>query len=512
MHRILLCLTISLLFTLALHAQGPVDDLPWQELLEDVTASPADSILTLSLEEAPADSLLPSAQIPEVKEMAPPYMLRAVYKSWRKSHPLQPAVKHRRGSLNRFATRQSDSLRAIINSLPLNKRIDDMLYLYDMRLPVINTGSIPTDSLELFHELVTNEEATDFTSDLPISHWDERYEAQTRNEEQRHLARFNYASADPRRFRYARRNFEVPTAESRTLDSRATVQQTRIADDIDIDFGKNSLEAFGQSIILKADKWHWKGDHSLTMQQTALSSNWYKGGDNNMSVSSEQKFTVTRYDEDSKVTFESVLDLKLSGYYTKADTIHRMRISDNELSLTTKYGYRAWKKWYYSAQLYAKTPVFDFYNANSSVCKTTFLSPLEMNLALGVDYQYTSPHKAFTYSLLLAPLSYDMKAVFDHRVKVTQFGIKEGDKSIHNFGSTLTTKFDWKMGPNASWSSRLYYFTTYHAMKVEFENTFNFRISRFFTAKIYAYPRFEDDRDGELEIKEMLTVGFSYQW
>lgn len=512
MLRFLFCLTFSLIFPLALLAQGPVEDLPWQELLEGGTAEREDSIRAIPLEEAPADSIPQMPPAAQIKDTVPSYMLRAVYKSWRKSHPLEPARKHRRGAFARLALRQSDSLRAVVNSLPLGKRIDDMLYLYDMRLPVINTGSIPTDSIELFHEQVANEESTKFSVDLPIIHLDERYEAQTRNEEQRHLARFNYASADPRRFRYARRNFEVPTAESRTLDSRATVQQTRIADDIDIDFGKNSLEAFGQSIILKADKWHWKGDHSLTMQQTALSSNWYKGGDNNMSVSSEQKFTVSRYDEDSKVTFESVLDLKLSGYYTKADTIHRMRISDNELSLSTKYGYRAWKKWYYSAQLYAKTPVFDFYNANSSVCKTTFLSPLEMNLALGVDYQYTSPHKAFTYSLLLAPLSYDMKAVFDHRVKVTQFGIKEGDMSVHNFGSTLTTKFDWKMGPNASWSSRLYYFTTYHAMKVEFENTFNFRISRFFTAKIYAYPRFEDDRDDDFEIKEMLTVGFSYQW
>lgn len=493
MHR-LYCLILTLILPLAVLAQVSADSLFVPDGTQAGMVASEDS--------------LPMAAM--ATDTVPAYMLRSVYKSWRKAHPFKPE-RTLRSHPSRRISHIADSLRAEVNSLHVSPT-EDMLYLYDMRLPVINSGSVPADSMELFHELAEAEEQSVFGNDLPISHPDDRYVRQTRNELQRHLARFNYASADPRRFRYARRKFEIPTAESHIFDTRTTVQNTRIAEDIDIDFGSASLEDFGHSILLRADKWHWKGDHSFTMQQTALSSNWYKGGDNNMSLSSEQKFTVSRYDEDSKVTFESVIDLKLSGYYTKADTIHNLRVSDNEFSLTAKYGYKAWKKWYYSAQLYAKTPVFDYYNANSKQCKTTFLSPLEVNIALGVDYQYTSPHKAFTYSLLLAPLSYDMKGVFDSRVPVTNFGIKEGDRTVHNFGSTLTTKFDWKMGPNASWSSRLYYFTTYSSMKVEFENTFNFRISRFFTAKIYAYPRFEDSKDTELEIKEMLTIGFNYQW
>ena len=63
-----------------------------------------------------------------------------------------------------------------------------------------------------------------------------------------------------------------------------------------------------------------------------------------------------------------------------------------------------------------------------------------------------------------------------------------------------------------SWSSRLYYFTSYSMLKVEFENTIDFRISRFFTGRFYAYPRFDDSRDRKREIKEMMTIGFSYRW
>ena len=462
------------------------------------------------------DSLAPLPDFPQEADSVfaqdeaplPDYALRAVNRSWRRAHPVSRI--ERRGFASDVAARNMvDSLLSCVRADTALSH--DMQYLYDMRLPLISAGSVPVDSLQPLHALVMSDEAMADTVDLPVPHFDGLYERQLLNESQRHFARFNYASVDPRRFRYARRKFEVPAPVS-TLDTRSTVHDTRIADEIDVNFHDTDLEPFMQFFEFRADRWHWKGDHTFTLQQTALSNNWYNGGDNNMSVSGEQKLTATRFDPDSKITFEAVLDLKLSGYYTKADTIHRMRVSDNEFTLNMKYGYRAWKKWYYSAQLYAKTPIFDFYNPNSNVCKSTFLSPLEMNLAFGVDYQYTSPDKRFVYSLLLAPLSYDLKYVSDRRVNVTNYKIADGDHSLHNFGSTITTKFDWKMGPNATWSSRLYYFTTYHAMKVEFENTFNFQISRFFTARVYLYPRFDDTSDTKAEIKEMLTIGFSYRW
>ena len=522
MSRILSILTF-LSLTLGLMAQVNIDQM---SLLPDelptvgdtlvVAAAPSmpnaaegegavvDSLVTDSLAVFATDS---SVVVP-VEPPVPSYMLRSAYRSWRRSHPLQPLKRKPRNMAR--ARRQADSLMAVVRTLPVSR--EDMLYLYDMRLPLINSGYVPVDSSTQFFQDVQLQEDMAERDDLPISHFDDVYMRQRRNEEHRHWARYQYAAEDPRRFRYARRKFDVPTTESRVLDTKSSVQETRLVDDIDVDFGNASLEDFGQYFVVKADKWHWKGDHTLTLQQTALSDNWYKGGDNNMTVSGEQKITISRYDEDAITTFETILDLKLSGYYTKADTIHRMRVNDNEFTLTAKYGYKAWKKWYYTAQLYAKTPVFDYYAANSNVCKSTFLSPLEMNLSFGVDYQYTSPHKAFVYSLLLAPVSYDFKAVRSDRVDVTSYGIEEGHSTLHQIGSSITTKFDWKISDDVSWSTRLYYFTSYTSTKMEFENTFNFQIGRFFTARIYAYPRFDDNSDTELEIKEMLTIGFSYQW
>lgn len=431
----------------------------------------------------------------------------AYFRSWSKNYPL---VSKENLNIDASTRQIVDSLLLVVYALPRDR--EGFKYLYDMRLPLTSAGDVPETVFRSVGEDVMMQDSIERQAEAFINDQASLFNLQNAYEQQRHQARFNYASVDPRRYRFARRDFDVPTANTKTIDTESSLQNTRIVDDLVLDFSNAALEDFSQQLVIKADKWHWKGDHTLQMQQTALSDNWYKGGDNNMSLSGEQKLSISRFDERKKTTFEMVLDLKLSAFYTTADTIHQLKVSDNQFTWDVKYGYQAWKKWYYSTQLYAKTPIFDYYASNSKVTKSSFLSPLEVNLSLGMDYKYTSPKKRFSYSLLLAPLSYNMKYVRDHRVNETSYGLKEGESSLHEFGATLTNKFDWKMGQNATWSSRLYCFTSYKKVLVEFENTFTFNISRFFSARIYAYPRFDDSSDSKIQMKEMLTFGFNYVW
>ena len=408
------------------------------------------------------------------------------------------------------ARQKADSLRRESQKVSWQTSTAD--YLYDMRLPLVSTGTVADTSTLHLQDYMAKQDEIAKRADATLHGFEHHYDEQMIMEKERLASRFKYASPDPRRYRFARRQYDVLTQSNQLIDTRDNVLTTRLIDESELNLGDATLEGFGQTIVLKADKWHWKGDHTLQMQQTALSDNWYKGGENNMSVSSQQKFAVSRFDEKANTTFDMLIDLKLSGFYTKADTIHQMKVSDNVFSLDMKYSYRAWKKWYYSTQLYAKTPVFDQYQSNSRETKATFLSPLEVNLSVGMDYKYTSPDKKLVYSLMLAPLSYNLKYVRDDRVNPVSYGIDEGEFSKHEFGSTLTQKLEWKMGKNASWSSRLYAFTTYKSFMFEFENTLNFSFSRFFSCRIYAYPRFDDSKDNRMQIKEMVTFGFSYQW
>lgn len=404
------------------------------------------------------------------------------------------------------AKQSADSIKAIVRMRSFDKVL--MYGQVDYRMPLMVTGEVASDTaMTLLAEIRRiNRDRAIMNQQLP--RYDRYFTRQIEFGIERYQEIYKLTSRCPRRAVFVRRKFDLPGIDRTKLSAESGLENSHIV----VEDGASVKAQVTTVKKIKADVWHRKASVSLQMQQTALSDNWYKGGDNNMSITSDQRFSISRYDELKKTTFDVVLQMKLSGYYTKADTVHSMRVSDNTFSADVKYGYKAWKKLYYSASVYAKTPIFDYYNTNSRVVKSTFLSPLELNVGLGVDFKNTTKSKKVSYSLLLAPLSYNLKYVNDHRVNETSYGIDQGKRALNQFGSTLTAKLEWKVNDNLLWSSRFYYFTSYQSVLLEFENTFSFAISSRFNAKFYLYPRFDDSADDELQIKEMLTFGFNYRW
>ena len=321
---------------------------------------------------------------------------------------------------------------------------------------------------------------------------------------------WNYATSHLNDFSMVRSTGASKPYERRRIASDHLLEGQRV------EFSQQTVRYAGVGELPKihADRWHYRGYSVIQMSQTALSDNWYKGGENNFTIFTDQKLVVKRYDETKTSTFEATFDLKLSGYYTKADTVHAMRVSDNQFTLDAKYGYKAWKNWYYSTNLYAKTPIFEYFAANSRTPKSAFLSPLEVNVGVGMDYKKETKDKRFSYSLMLAPLSYNLKYVdLPRRVSVTSYGIDANHRALNKFGSTLTNKVDWKITKDLTWSSRLYVFTSYDGVQGEFENTFNLKVSSIASAMLYVYPRFDDTKAGKnWQMKEMTTLGFSFVW
>ncbi|MBE6332276.1 MAG: DUF3078 domain-containing protein [Bacteroidales bacterium] len=320
-------------------------------------------------------------------------------------------------------------------------------------------------------------------------------------------------------FNYAIRNLaSVKDVRKRDSDlpiERKLIERQLLSGDEQVDTGLGlELETASlnmEQVVFHADKWHRKGTTDLQISQTALSDNWYKGGDNNMTISTYDKLAFSRYDESKKTTLDITLELRLSGYYTKADTVHPMRVNDNQFRADVSYGYKAWKNWYYSTSAYIKTPVLEYYAANSTVVKNSFFAPMEFNMAVGMDLKLTK-NKNITYSLMIAPLSYNLKYVGDDRVSETSYGITEGKRSLNQVGASVTSKLEWKISESVNWSSRAYFFTSYHNVVFEYENTFNFTIGRYSTAKIYLYPRFDDSADDKLQMKEMFAFGLAFVW
>lgn len=266
----------------------------------------------------------------------------------------------------------------------------------------------------------------------------------------------------------------------------------------------------------KADKWRKKMTSSIQFSQNYVSDNWYQGGESNINILSLQSFQVKKFDPTKRTEFELNMDLKTGFYTTPSDTMRAFRVNDNLFQVNTKYGIRALEKWYYTGSLLFKTQVFNNYKANSNDLLAQFLSPAEVNLSIGMDYKHENKKKSFVWSLLLAPLAYNLKYVANiQEIDETRFGIDEGKHALNQVGSSLTNQFEWKISKSIKWSSKLFLFSNYHKSQGDFENTFNFSINRFFSTRIYLHLRYDDDTkdtDDLFQFKELLSFGFNYVW
>lgn len=460
----------------------------------------ADSV-TVALFDSVASVLLDS--VIEEPVVLPEYMFGSTLAAWRRQYPFVDPM----SDVMRAAEADSVNPSALLqhlDSVPLNASLN--YAQRDLRMPLVLDGRVPNRqrySISQQAQMLVSRQLS-FCMDL-----DNPYQQQLDYAKMLDGAVYQHSLHHLRSVKRIRKsNTDLPI-ERKFIDRKVLSGDEQIEAGLGLELDDASLNV--EQVVFHADKWHRRGTSDLQISQTALSDNWYKGGDNNMTLSTYDKLVFSRYDESMKTTLDIALELRLSGYYTKADTIHPMRVNDNQFRVDVSYGYKAWKNWYYSSTAYLKTPIFEYFNANSKTVKSNFFAPLEFNAAIGMDLKLTK-HKNINYSLMLAPLSYNLKYVADERVSVTSYGIKADRRQLNQVGASITSKLEWKINESVAWSSRAYFFTSYHNTLLEFENTFNVKLGRYSTAKVYLYPRFDDGVDDKLQMKEMLTFGLAFTW
>lgn len=220
------------------------------------------------------------------------------------------------------------------------------------------------------------------------------------------------------------------------------------------------------------------------------------------------------YNNKQKVRFENKLEMKLGMQTSESDTLHKFRSTDDLLRLTSKLGIQASKKWYYAIQLQTYTQFMRGLKSNDEKVYSDFLSPLNVNLSVGMDYKIESKNNRLTGSLNLAPLAYNFRYV-DRLDIAPRFSVKEGHHSLHEFGTELTLNMRWTMLKNLTYETRLWAYTTYKRAEIEWENTFTFKLAKFLSIKAFVYPRFDDgtardDKYGFFQFREYTSLGFSY--
>ena len=268
-------------------------------------------------------------------------------------------------------------------------------------------------------------------------------------------------------------------------------------------------------VVKKPNFWKYSGDYYLQMLQNYVSSNWYKGGESNYSMVASVTMQAN-YNNKQKVKLDNKLEMKLGFQTSRGDTLHSFKTSEDLIRYTGKLGLQASKKWYYSLQLIAYTQFMRGYKSNDKKVYSDILSPLNINLSVGMDYNLVWFNKKLTGNIHLAPLAYNFKYV-GRKELATRYGLDEGKHTLNDFGSECTVDLTWAFTNTIKWKTRLYGYTTYERAEVEWENTISFQFNKYITSNLFIYPRFDDgakkdESHGYWQLKEYMSIGFAYSF
>ena len=268
-------------------------------------------------------------------------------------------------------------------------------------------------------------------------------------------------------------------------------------------------------VVKKPNFWKYSGDYYLQMLQNYVSSNWYKGGESNYSMVASVTMQAN-YNNKQKVKLDNKLEMKLGFQTSRGDTLHSFKTSEDLIRYTGKLGLQASKKWYYSLQLIAYTQFMRGYKSNDKKVYSDILSPLNINISVGMDYNVVWFNKKLTGNIHLAPLAYNFKYV-GRKELATRYGLDEGKHTLNDFGSECTVDLTWAFTNTIKWKTRLYGYTTYERAEVEWENTISFQFNKYITSNLFIYPRFDDgakkdESHGYWQLKEYMSIGFAYSF
>ena len=271
-------------------------------------------------------------------------------------------------------------------------------------------------------------------------------------------------------------------------------------------------------------RWSKGAKFQVHASQNYISSNWYKGGESNMAVTT-YAMGYFNYDNRKGLQWDNKAEWKLGLYGMASDSLRWLRVNEDLLRLNSKLGYKAFKNFYYTAEWDFQTSLFNTYKSNTYVRASGPFSPIRMSLSVGMDYKWKS-----MVSVFVSPLSYKLIYVADMSYRegvlpeeniAHQVGITDGTRRSNQLGALIRTDFDYDFNESIGMEVHFSFFGNYagkiKGVEVGCEVIGNFKINRFLSAKVSLYPRYDsttvpaDGGKPKLQFYELISLGFNYK-
>jgi len=296
---------------------------------------------------------------------------------------------------------------------------------------------------------------------------------------------------------------------------------------------ENKLSGTGlravKPVVIKVNPWKLGGLGSINLTEGVIS-NWAEGGENSISmlmlINTFANYNKNKHQWNN--TFRAKYGLLKSG------KSKGLRKNEDSWEISSRYGLKASKQWYYSAAFNLNSQFANGYNyPNDSVPISKFFAPGYLHLSLGMDYQ---PSKKI--SILFSPLTWKSIFVLDSaHIDATRYGVKEGEKARNDIGAYIRANVRYDFSKTMYMINRLNLFSQYNRnpqnIDVDWEMVFVIKLGPFFNINLYTHMIYDDDiklpvydSEGEpvlgpdgkqkrspgLQFKQYLNIGFRYKF
>jgi len=278
------------------------------------------------------------------------------------------------------------------------------------------------------------------------------------------------------------------------------------------------------------DRKYWISsfESALKFSENSTSDNWHSGPTKRTILNIFTRNILKYNYEKDRIKWDNDLEVRLNFFNAPNDTLREYKVNDDLLRLHSNFGVKALKKWYYTLDGEFKTQLITNYQENTTQIQAAFLSPYIFNIGLGMKYEHTQkyerPDRSVELTLNLAPLAYTFMGAKNNNIDLGRHGFPKDETTgehkryLSRFGSTIDFNMTVKPNRDVTWKSRFRYFTSYDRVISEFENSFDFALSRFFSTLLYLHIRYDDGvtrantADSFFQWNQMMSFGFSYKW